>query len=242
MTKTEIKLEFTTCETAVKVPAVIVAAGASTRMNGINKQLAEINGVPVIIRTLMAFQNCDAISNIVLVVKSDDIFSMQCICEKYNIQKLTDIVCGGDNRQQSVLNGIARIDKNTEKVLIHDGARPLVSDKIIRTVISGLEKYSACACAVKVKDTIKEISDNGNIIKTVPRENLVAVQTPQGVRVDEYLKAVNNSDVAVFTDDVSIMEAAGYCCGIVEGDYKNIKITTAEDLISAEAFLESNND
>ncbi len=242
MLKTEFKLEFTVCNSTDIVPVIVVAAGSSTRMKGVNKQFAKIGDIPVIAKTLLAFQKCDAISNIILVTKPEDVLAIEQLAEEYNITKLTDIAFGSATRQESVLNGFERLSENTERVLIHDGARPLVSDKVIKSVINGLEKYSACACAVAVKDTVKEIDKDGKIIKTVPRDNLVAVQTPQGVKVGEYLSAVKNADVAAFTDDVSIMEAAGYNCGIVEGDYKNIKITTAEDLISAEGFLEKNDD
>lgn len=242
MIKPKLELKYTVCSCARKVPVIVVAAGSSLRMKGVNKQLYEIGGIPVIIRTLLAFENCDAVSNIILVVKTEDLFNIQFICEKYNLSKLTDIVCGGDTRQQSVLNGFARLSKDTEKVLIHDGARPLVSDSIIKSVIDGLEKFSACGCAVKVKDTLKEVTFDGSIIKTVPRENLVAIQTPQGVRVKEYLEATANTDVSLFTDDLSIMESKGYSAGIVEGSYKNIKITTPEDLILAESFLENYDD
>ena len=175
-------------------------------------------------------------------VKTEDLFKIQFICEKYNLTKLTDIVCGGASRQESVLKGFERIPKDAEKVLIHDGARPLVSDSIIKSVVKGLERFSACGYGVKVKDTIKEIGVDGSILKTVPRENLVAIQTPQGVRVKEYLEATKNTDVSTFTDDLSIMEASGYLAGIVEGSYKNIKITTVEDLALAESYLENYND
>ena len=242
MIKTELQLEYTVCQSEEKVPVIVVAAGSSLRMKGVNKQLAEIGGVPVIIRTLLAFEHSDAISNIILVVKTEDLFKIQFICEKYELSKLTDIVCGGASRQESVLKGFERLPEDAEKVLIHDGARPLVSDGIIKSVIDGLSKFSACGCAVKVKDTIKEIGPNGGVLRTVPRENLVSIQTPQGVKVKEYLEAVKGTDVSGFTDDLSIMEAKGYSAGIVEGDYKNIKITTVEDLILAESFLEKYND
>ncbi|MBQ4118844.1 MAG: 2-C-methyl-D-erythritol 4-phosphate cytidylyltransferase [Clostridia bacterium] len=242
MIKPKLELKYTVCQSEEKVPVIVVAAGSSLRMKGVNKQLYEIGGIPVIVRTLLAFENCDAISNIVLVVKTEDLFKIQFICEKYKLSKLTDIVCGGDSRQESVIKGFERIPQGAEKVLIHDGARPLVSDSVIKAVIDGLSKFSACCCAVKVKDTIKEVAEDLSIIKTIPRDNLVAVQTPQGVKVKEYLEAVKDTDVSLFTDDVSIMEAKGYSAGVVDGDYKNIKITTTEDLILAESFLENYND
>lgn len=237
MIKTELKLDFSVCEQSEKVTVIVLAAGNSARMNGINKTFAEIDGVPLIVRTLNAFQKCESIKNIILVAKTDDLFNIELVCKKYNISKLTDIVCGGAHRQESVLKGFDRVGKDQKKVLIHDGARPFADDKIIKSVIDGLDKYPACAPGVKIKDTVKEIGKNGDIIKTVPRENLVAVQTPQGVLVKEYLNAVKDTDISCFTDDVSIMEAKGYKAGIVDGSYKNIKVTTPEDLIIAKAFL-----
>ena len=236
MNKTELKLEYSLSQNTGTIPVIVVAAGASSRMKGTNKQLAEVGGVPVIIRTLQKFENNKNISNIILVTRDEDIFSIQMLCEKYMISKLSDIVCGGNSRQESVLKGFSRLPENATKVLIHDGARPFVSDSIIDSVIDGLNDYSAVTCGVKVKDTIKRVSDKGIVQETLNRESLMAIQTPQGVAVCEYLKAVENLDISTFTDDTSIMEAAGYKVLTVDGDYKNIKITTKEDLILANAF------
>jgi 2-C-methyl-D-erythritol 4-phosphate cytidylyltransferase len=236
MTKTELKLEYTLSQNKGTVPVIVVAAGASSRMGGTNKQLAEVGGVPVIIKTLQKFENNKNISNIILVVRDEDLFTIQMLADKYMISKVSDIVCGGKNRQESVLKGFARLPENAEKVLIHDGARPFVSDVIIDSVIDGLNEYSAVTCGVKVKDTIKRVSQGGIAEETLERDSLRAIQTPQGVRVQEYLTAVENADIANFTDDTSIMEAAGHKVLIVDGDYKNIKITTKEDLILANAF------
>ncbi len=236
MTKTELKLEYTLSQNKGTVPVIVVAAGASSRMGGTNKQLAEVGGVPVIIKTLQKFENNKNISNIILVVRDEDLFTIQMLADKYMISKVSDIVCGGKNRQESVLKGFARLPENAEKVLIHDGARPFVTDVIIDSVIDGLNEYSAVTCGVKVKDTIKRVSQGGIAEETLERESLRAIQTPQGVRVSEYLTAVENADIANFTDDTSIMEAAGYKVLIVDGDYKNIKITTKEDLILANAL------
>jgi 2-C-methyl-D-erythritol 4-phosphate cytidylyltransferase len=236
MTKTELKLEYTLSQNKGTVPVIVVAAGASSRMGGTNKQLAEVGGVPVIIKTLQKFENNKNISNIILVVRDEDLFTIQMLADKYMISKVSDIVCGGKNRQESVLKGFARLPENAEKALIHDGARPFVSDVIIDSVIDGLNEYSAVTCGVKVKDTIKRVSQGGIAEETLERDSLRAIQTPQGVRVQEYLTAVENADIANFTDDTSIMEAAGHKVLIVDGDYKNIKITTKEDLILANAF------
>ncbi len=238
--KTETRLEYTLCEnTFDAIPAIIVAAGSSSRMAGVNKQFLEINGIPVIVKTLLAFEQSSAVRNIILVSKAEDIFKLQLLAEQYNISKLSDIVCGGESRQESVIKGIERLDINTEAVLIHDGARPFASDSIIRSVAEALKANLAVSCAVKVKDTVKEISANGFVEKTLDREKLVAVQTPQGVRLKEYRKAIADiPNIASFTDDTSIMEAAGHKVFIVDGSYSNIKITTPEDIFIAERFSE----
>jgi 2-C-methyl-D-erythritol 4-phosphate cytidylyltransferase len=238
MEKTELKLQYEISEKSESgIPVIIVAAGASSRMKGTNKQLTLLGGIPVIIRTLMVFENSKDISNIILVVRDEDLFEIQMLTQKYMITKLSDIVCGGKTRQESVLKGFSRLKESDNAVLIHDGARPLVDSKIISSVVLALENCDAVTCAVKVKDTIKEIDQNGKVIKTLARENLVSVQTPQGVNVAKYLEAVKNVDVANFTDDTSIMEAAGHNVFVVEGSYKNIKITTKEDVNMAEGFL-----
>lgn len=236
--KTETKLCYEICESSeAAIPVIIVAAGNSTRM-GQNKQFMEIRGLPVIVRTLMAFQKSKVISRIILVVKAEDIFNFELLAEKYGISKISDIICGGENRQQSVLNGFKRLSQSENEVLIHDGARPLVSHKIICSVVDALKDYSAVSCGVRVKDTIKQTDENGKILKTVDRSCLFAVQTPQAVHKADYLSAVEKiEDISAFTDDTSIMEAAGYDCFMVEGDYKNIKITTCEDIPLAENFL-----
>lgn len=239
LNKLDSKLEYEVANVSEKsVPVIVVAAGSSSRMQGINKQFLEINSVPVIVKTLLCFESCSAIKNIVLVTKSDDIFEMQRLAQKFGISKLSDIVCGGATRQESVLNGLERV-KNEEFVLIHDGARPFVSQSVVWGVVDTLEKCDAVTCAVKVKDTIKQIDENGKVIKTVDRASLVSVQTPQGVNVKKYLDAINKvGDVSAFTDDTSIMEAARYNVRVVEGSYKNIKITTPDDIALAVALEE----
>ncbi len=236
--QTETKLQYEVRELKTKkLPVIIVAAGNSTRM-GTNKQFMRLSGLPVIARTIAAFENSQVIDRIILVVKADDVFSYEILVKKYGFQKITDIVCGGKTRAESVLKGFERLPVGETRVLIHDGARPLVSERIIVDVASSLEKCAAVTCAVKVKDTIKQVDENGKIIKTLDRNTLVAVQTPQGVRVKDYLYAIDKiGNVASYTDDTSIMEKAGFECFCVEGSYKNLKITTPEDINTAESYL-----
>lgn len=221
------------------IPVIVVAAGNSSRMKGINKQLLELCSIPVIIRTLMAFERCDRISDIILVVRADDVFGLQMLCEQYKITKLSDIVCGGNSRQESVLKGLARVGEEQERVLIHDGARPLVDNRTICAVADALKINSAVIPVVNVKDTVKQIDEDGFVVKTLPREELVLVQTPQGVCVDDYKKALDSAaeKLSQFTDDASLMEAAGFKVATVEGDFRNIKITTRADIALAECYL-----
>lgn len=237
MNKTKPVIEYELSNEKISgIPVIVVAAGSSTRM-GKNKMLMNVGGLPVLVRTLKVFQNCDGISNIILVASKENLLEYQKLRDSYMLTKVTDITEGGSNRQESVLCGIKCLKESDETVLIQDGARPMVTNEIINRVICGLENYSAVTPVVKVKDTIKQIDENGVVIKTVKRDDLVQVQTPQGVKAKEYLSLLNNRDLSLFTDDVSIFEAAGVKVLTVEGDYKNIKITTPEDVVIAEAFL-----
>ena len=237
-TETALKYELTQKNDGC-LPVIVLAAGSFTRMRGINKQLAEINGVPVVIRTLMAFEKSPLISDIVLVVRPDDVFALQLLTERYGITKLTDIVCGGNCRQESVVKGLSRVSSKDRSVLIHDGARPLVSGEVIEGVIKGLEKFSAVTCAVPIVDTVKRGDEFGKVMKTVDREGLVSVQTPQGVRIKDYKSALEKiDDLSVFTDDTSIMEFAGFQVLTTMGDRNNIKITNQNDIFLAQSLLE----
>ncbi len=237
MNKTEPLLQYEVADKNSRgVPVIVVAGGSSTRM-GQNKLLINVGGIPVLARTLKVFQQSDSISNIILVAAKETVLEYQKLCESYMITKVSDIVEGGQNRQESVLCGVKRLADKDETVLIHDAARPLVNDEIISRVINGLNEFNAVTPAVKVKDTIKQIDANGVVIKTVKRDDLVQVQTPQGVKVKNYLTALEGKDLSLFTDDVSIFESVGEKVLTVLGDYKNIKITTPEDVTVAEAFL-----
>ena len=217
------------------VTAVVVSAGSSTRMGGLNKQFVPILGIPTIVRSIKAF-DIDLVKNIVVVAKKEDILKVEQLIDMYHLNKVSDIVEGGGTRQQSVLLGLERA-KDSDFVLIHDGARPLVSDSLIGRVIDAFCEYDAVAPVLKVTDTLKEVDDKGTIIKTVDRERLAAVQTPQGFRLETYLEAAKGRSVDGLTDDCSLMEQAGISVHKVEGDPKNIKITLPEDIYFAETIL-----
>lgn len=238
MNKTEFKLSWTHSTAPHDgLPVIVVGAGKSTRMGGTNKLFADLGGMPVIARTLLAFEQSPLIKNIILVVRDEDIFTLQLLTERYGISKLSDIVCGGASRPESVLKGFSRLKDGTKAVLIHDGARPLVDDAVITAVAEALKEHPAAVCGTTPKDTIHQIDGDGRIIKSLDRSSLLSVQTPQGVWVEEYLSACKKIDIATVTDDVSIMWAAGFEVVAVTGSYKNIKITTPEDLITALGYL-----
>lgn len=239
MTKLETALCYTTVkDEASRITAIVVCGGSSSRMNGIDKMFVDVCGVPVCVRSIKAFQACDAVSDIVVVTKEDSVLKIQQYCEKFNLFKVSDIVIGGSCRQQSVANGLAVVSDKTDIVLIHDGARPFVSLDCIKRVIDGALKYSAVTCAVIPKDTIKVAKTDGLVTSTLTRDELRSVQTPQGFEFGLYKKAVeaNKDRLADFTDDCSLVESFGYAVYTVDGDYKNIKITTSEDLQIAHIF------
>lgn len=234
----EYSLKYEVCEENCKNSvAIITCAGSSQRMNGINKQFATILDIPVVVKSVLAFQNNKNISSIVISAKSEDIEKVQQLVKKYNLFKVTDIVHGGKSRAESVKNAFNCIANNTDYVIIHDGARPLVSQEVINKVISNLSLYKAVACGVPVKDTVKQVKENNEIKKTVDRNCLIAVQTPQAFEYNTYKNALALAkNLELFTDDCSLIENIGEAVYITEGDYKNIKITTKEDLIIANAL------
>lgn len=224
---------------------VIVAAGSASRMGGVNKILAPLLGVPVIRRTLAAFAHHARVSDIVIVTREDMIPDLQNIVAKAGFDKVSDIVVGGDCREESVKIGFERLIQNRliTNVLIQDGARPLVSAEVIDRVMAATEEFSAAIPVVPVHDTVKKIGTLGRVEYTPKRADLVAVQTPQGFSVEVYQAALSKQDsTSEHTDDSSIVEAAGMDVFTVAGDIKNIKITTQEDLLLAEAYLKAMED
>ncbi|KGM95253.1 2-C-methyl-D-erythritol 4-phosphate cytidylyltransferase [Clostridium novyi A str. 4552] len=222
--------------------AIIVAAGKGTRMNtGINKQFINLKGNPILYYTLKKFQDNIFIDNIVLVLSKDEIqYCNDNVLEKYNLDKVTHIVEGGKTRQESVISGL-NAAKDSEIVLIHDGARPFIEDRIINDGIKYAKLYGASACGVKVKDTIKIKDEDGFSKETLNREELFSVQTPQCFKYDLILNSHKKAldDNIQVTDDTSVVENYGHRVYLYEGSYNNIKITTPEDLPMGESILEN---
>lgn len=210
--------------------AIILAGGSSTRMGGINKQFIEIDGIPVIIKSALAFEECDDVTDIVIAARESDIAEIKKLSERYNISKLRQIVKGGNSRTESAKNAFSAAEK-TDIILVHDGARPFVSEEVIVRVIDTAVKYGASVPVIPVKDTIKE-SDGGFVTSTPDRSRLFAAQTPQGFTHSIYSEIVGYEGEA--TDDAGIAEALGYKVRITEGDERNIKLTTPEDIKGTE--------
>lgn len=221
-----------------RVCAIIPAAGSSQRMGGENKLLLELGGVPILAHTLAAFERCELVDDIVVVAREDDIVPYHQLCRDFGLEKVRTIVRGGETRAHSVLEGVRNCPEGTELVAIHDAARPLVTDAVICEAIEAAAKYGGAAPVVPMKDSVKRVED-GKIAADVPRGSIAAVQTPQCFdrrRIESALvKALRRC--LPLTDDCAAFEAARLPVYATAGDYRNIKVTTPEDLLTAEAFL-----
>lgn len=217
--------------------AVIVAAGTASRMGGIDKVMAQLNGEPMIVHTVRAFQNCDAIREIVVVTRQDLIVPIMDLCHGFD--KLRAVVVGGDSRQESVERGLSALSGAMKLVAVQDGARPLITWQVIDRTVRAANTYGAAAPAVPVKDTVKVVR-GGTVKETPDRSTLQAVQTPQVFDVDLLRGALQKAkdDNAAVTDDCSAVERMGMTVKIVEGDERNIKVTTPMDLKIAQLLLE----
>ncbi len=217
--------------------AVIVAAGTASRMGGIDKVMAPLKGEPMILRTVRTFQQCDAISEIVIVTRADLLVPIMDLCHDFT--KVRAVIVGGSTRQESVEAGLGALSEKVKLAAIHDGARPLISWQVIDRTVRAANTYGAAAPAIAVKDTIKVVS-GGIVSETPDRSALKAIQTPQVFDIDLLRGALKKAsdEAAQLTDDCSAVERLGMSVRIVEGDERNIKVTTPLDLKIAEAFLE----
>ena len=217
-----------------KVGAVIVAAGESQRMGGVDKVLALLGGKPVLARTIDAFQNCSSIDQIVVVLSEPNLEPGKQLVAEQGWSKVTDVCAGGRRRQDSVVAGLSRL-KNCHWVVIHDGARPLLTEDLISRGLTEARETGAAVAAVPVTDTIKVAGDDRIVHQTPPRQNLWAVQTPQVFGYHIIAEAYRRANGEV-TDDASLVEQLGYRVKLYMGSYDNIKITTPDDLVLAEVL------
>lgn len=224
-----------------KVIAVIPAAGQGSRMgSAVKKQYLRLVDKPVLRHTLDVIEQCSVIDGIILVVSpGEEAICQDMINQGHALSKIMAVVPGGNHRQTSVYYGLCALPEDTELALIHDGARPLVRPQEITSVIEVARDMGAAALAVQVKDTIKVVNQENIIVATPQRETLWAVQTPQVFRYPLIMQAHRQAlDRGYYaTDDCALVEALGVPVKLVPGSYENLKITTPEDLVLAEAFL-----
>jgi len=224
----------------MKVTAIIPAAGRGERMNSdVHKPLLTLVDRPVLAHTLDVFEACDRIDDIIVVVSVDMIGTCRTdVVDAYGYEKVTALLPGGESRQESVYNGLLASDEECDIVVIHDGARPLVTPEVIEQSIELCVDSNAVIAAVPPKETIKR-GEDGFVVSTLDRSKLWSVQTPQTFRRDLIMKAYEQARETNFigTDDASLVERLGEPIQILMGSYDNIKITTPEDLLFAERLL-----
>lgn len=221
---------------------VIPAAGQGKRMNaGMNKLFIKLNNIPVIIHTLNVFEQDHDCKGIVLAVNENEVNYFIELIRQYHIKKVIKIVNGGEERQNSVYNGLKALQDEDAIVLIHDGARPFIKTSTIQELVQCATRFDSAIVAVPVKDTIKAVHNN-IVKKTVERSSLWSVQTPQAFRLSLIIEAHQDAENQQFlgTDDSSLVERMGKKVHIVMGDYENIKLTTPEDIMYGEAILAKN--
>ena len=239
MLKTEVELEYTVASKSKEsFPAIILSAGRATRMNGIDKNFLELCSVPVIARTVAAFDKSERICEIVVVTRGDKTEELRSILSSYDYRLKITVTEGGSCREESALRGIEALGGRYKKTIIHDGARPFVDEGIISRVADALETNDSVSCGVPEKSTIKVVNEDWLVVKTLRRDALVSLQTPQGVAIAPFVRSAAENDLSVFTDDTSVVEAVGVRTQIVNGSYKNMKITTPEDVKLAELYLQ----
>ena len=227
--------------TPLRVVAIVPAAGRGLRMNHhLPKQYLPLGGKPIVARTLLRLQSFAVIDEIFLAVgREEKEYCEREIVKKYGLTKVCQVIEGGEKRQDSVYNALEKIEGGASLIVVHDGVRPFLTENVLMEAVAQANIHKAAVVAVPITDTIKVAKQHGFIERTLPRDDLWAVQTPQvfeyGLILDAHRKARKDNFLA--TDDASLLERMGYSAKVVEGSTENIKITTAEDLIMAEAIL-----
>ena len=220
--------------------AVIAAGGMAQRMQGVNKQILKIDGIPVLVRSIRALAAIPEIREMVVVARPELFEQLEGWKQEYHLPDFC-LTAGGDTRQQSVLNGVGCLSEQVEYVVIHDGARPFADRQLIDRCLQSAVEHQAATAAVPVKDTIKQAADDGSIASTPDRSRLYLTQTPQIFHAQLYRRAAEQAQAEGldFTDDCQLMEHLGHRVCLAQGDYRNIKITTPEDIVIAQAIAES---
>ena len=218
--------------------AIIVAGGKGTRMKSQTpKQLLELDGLPVLVHTIEAFYRYSEAIKVILVLPADDITTWESLCVAYNYKRQVVLTVGGDTRFQSVKNGLEKIEGNTGLVAIHDGVRPLVSQDIVGASFRLAAVHGSAVAAVRLKESIRKTDQDTTI--AVDRSDYRLIQTPQSFDLAVVKKAYQIKEEPSLTDDASVVERSGHAISLFEGSYSNIKITTPEDMVVAEALLKA---
>lgn len=218
---------------------VVPAAGSASRMEGLDKILIELDGIPILAHSLKTLNDCELVHEIILVTREDLMVDLGKLCREFHIDKATKIMVGGAQRSESVLAGVREVRADADIIAIHDGARPFLSQEVLETVINEGRRTGAAAPAVPVTDTIK-VAVDGLVEKTLPRTKLWAVQTPQVFEsslIKGALEKVAEEKIPI-TDDCSAVEQLGMKVTLTKGSYENIKITTPLDLALAQGILQ----
>ncbi len=216
--------------------AVIVAAGSSSRMQGVDKLHVEVAGAPILAHTLRAFERCGAIDEVVVVVAAGGGDRAKRLIDDAGARSVAAVVEGGARRQDSVAAGLARLSSAAAYVVVHDGARPMVTPEMIERGLQAARRYGAAIAAVPVTDTLKEVTDDGRVDRTIDRSRLWAVQTPQIFRRD-LLERAHREVTEDVTDDATMVERLGEAVHVFVGAQENLKLTTLPDLAIFEALL-----
>lgn len=222
------------------VSVVVPAAGSSTRIGGpVSKQFMSISGLPVLARTLSVFQTIEQIAEILVVCRESELTDCQDLVRQHQLSKVKGVITGGSTRQESVYNGISRLTAESKIIVVHDGARPFVTQDVVHRCIEAARLYGAACAAVKVKDTIKGGSVDAFVTKTLERSLLWSAQTPQAFDSELLRRAYDEARRVGFlgTDDCILVERLGHKVKLVEGAYDNIKITTPDDFAIGESIL-----
>lgn len=225
----------------MKVSVIIPAAGLSSRMSYRDKLTVKINNIPVIVRTLSVFHDMDQINEIILAVSLEKLDYYNELLREYDFNGKVKAVQGGESRKDTVANGFRHVSKDTDMVMVHDGARPFVTRKIIETCIEKCLEHDCCCAGVKSKDTVKVSDESGFVSYTPSRNNVYLIHTPQCFRYEIAKEIYLNENTFEVTDDSEIAEALGYKVFIAESEYTNIKITTDSDIEFAKWLSEYKN-
>ncbi|MBQ2897314.1 MAG: 2-C-methyl-D-erythritol 4-phosphate cytidylyltransferase [Clostridia bacterium] len=220
---------------------ILAAAGCGSRMAlGFNKIFLSIDEKPVIAYSLEMFETVDDIKNVIIVAAKDDIPLINDIVREFKFRKVKNVICGGSTRQESILNGLVAVPADTDIVLTHDAARPLVTERMILELIKAADKYEAATLGVYAIDTLKTVDDELFVTGTLNRSKIVNIQTPQAFKKDIIIKAHKEAIAAGFkgTDDCSLVEKIGVNVKVVLGERCNIKLTSPEDFVVISAFME----